>query len=231
MAETTCPQCHKTISAADSAAFCPFCGAKLATGGPDLYAVYAEQNPMKKHELLLALQAEYPDSLDVAEEILHLGRLYDRGKRGVDFSIIKCYALNVYLEPKALHKDKREALRREIFHHPDLDKCLNLCDDQEVFLRRYLQRLSEDFIRLFLKGSTQHMHSFFGYINQSKAAKYLALPAAEMLQAMQRDETLTPAQRTLLMQAFYAGYAHQLNGDTSYLDAALQKYDIRLDTK
>ena len=68
------------------------------------------------------------------------------------------------------------------------------------FLRRYLTRLSEEFIRLFLKGSTRHMHAIFGFVNEGKAPKHLALPAAQMLRAMQRDESLTGAQRSLLMQ-------------------------------
>lgn len=231
MPEITCPQCHKVINEQQQAAFCPFCGEKLSVSGLDLSAVRAESNPVKKHELLEALQAEHPDNLDIAEEILHLGRLYERGKRGVDFSIIKSYLLNVYLEPDQFKKEKGEAMRREIFHHPDLDNCLRLCDDQEIFLRRYLERLSEEFIRLFLKGSTQHMRSFFGYVNQSKAPKYLALPAAGMLRAMQRDGTLTAEQSAMLMRAFYTAFARQMNGETGYLDEALTRYEISLDAK
>lgn len=234
MPDMLCPHCHKPVGAAEGAAFCPFCGGRLqgdGGDGPDLSGVRRESDPVKKHALLLQLQARYPQSLDVAEEILLLGRLYDRGKRGVDFSIIKSYVLNVYLEPQTLRREKREALRREIFSHPDLDLCLSLCGDPDAFLRRYLQRLSEEFIRLFLKGSAQHMHSFFGYRNESKAPKYLAVPAAEMLRAMQKDETLTPRQRALLMQAFYAGFAAQLNGQTEALDDLLAKAQITVDTK
>jgi len=229
MAEMICPNCHKEISAGEQAAFCPFCGRKLTASGVDLSAVLAEPDPVKKHERLLALQAEYPDNLAIAEELLHLGRLYERGKRGVDFSVIKCYVLNVYLEPDAWKKEKREALRYEIFHHPDLDKCLKLCDDQEVFMRRYLERLSEEFIRLFLQGSSQYMRSFFGYVNHAKAPKYLAMPVAGMLRAMQMDESLSAEQRMLLMRAFYTAFAHRLQGETSYLDDALAQYDIHID--
>lgn len=232
MPEITCPKCHKTVSAAESAAFCPFCGERLqAAGGVDLSAVRAERNPVKKHAMLEALKQTHPDNLEVAEEILYLGRLYDRGKRGVDFSIIKSYMLNVYLEPETLKKNQREVLRREIFTHPDLDICLNLCDDQEVFLRRYLEHIAEEFIRLFLKGSAQYMHSFFGYTNESKAPKHLALPVAGMLKAMRDDETLTGAQRELLMRATYTAFARQMNGQTTYLDEALQKYRISMDSE
>jgi len=230
MAELLCPKCHKAISAAESAAFCPFCGEKLPAAGPDLSGALSEQNPVKKHEKLLALRAQYPESLEVAEELLMLGRLYDRGKRGVDFSIIKCYVLNIYLEPETIRREKRGELRREIFHHPDLELCLSLCEDEEVFLRRYLTRLSEEFVRLFLKGSTRYMHTIFGFTNTGKAPKYLAQPAAVMLRAMHGDEDLTPAQRALLTQAFYAAFARQMNGETQALDELLQKCGITVDT-
>ena len=231
MAETLCPTCHKAVGAAEGAAFCPYCGGKLAAAGPDLADVISEPNPVIKHERLLALREQYPDSLEVAEELLMLGRLYERGKKGLDFSIIKCYVLNVYLEPDTLREDKREELRREIFSHPDLERCLSLSGDGELFLRRYLTRLSEDFIRLFLKGSTRYMHSIFGFTSEGKAPKYLALPAAGMLRAMHRDGALTGAQRRLLTQAFYAAFARQMNGETKYLDELLQKYDLNLDAE
>lgn len=229
MAEMRCPKCNKTIGAAEEAAFCPFCGAKLPRDGLDFSAVFNEPDPVKKHEKLLALRQQHPDNPDVAEELLHLGRLYERGRKGVDFSIIKCYVLNVYLEPDALRKSMREALRHEIFHHPDLDNTLALSGDRTIAMRRYLTRLSEDFVRLFLKGSSRHMHSLFGYVNTSKAPKHLALPAARMLSAMRRDETLDEEQRKLLMQSFYAAFSSQMNGETQYLDELLSKYNIPIE--
>ena len=225
MPEKLCPNCHKEIGAAD-AAFCPFCGEKLTTSGPNLSAVLQEPNPVKKHDALLALRAQYPDNLEIAEEILHLGRLYDRDKKGMDFSIIKCFILNVYLEPDALKKPKREEMRREIFSHPDLDACLAIAENKEEFLYRYLKRLSEDFIRLFLQGSSRYMHQIFGFSNSAKAPKYLAQPAAKMLLEMKRDDTLDDTRRTLLMRAFYAAFASRLNNETKYLDEILQKFDL-----
>ena len=35
-------------------------------------------DPVKKHKLLLEAQAQYPDCLEVAQELLFLGRLYER---------------------------------------------------------------------------------------------------------------------------------------------------------
>ena len=232
MAEQLCPKCHKTITAADSAAFCPYCGEKLPVqeSGLDLSLVHGESDPVKKHEMLEKLLAENPDSLEVAEEILYLGKLYLRGQKGLDFSVIKCYVLNVYLEPDEMKKDRREALRREIFSHPDLDRCLRLTQNKDAFLRRYLQHISGEFIDLFLKGSTRHMRSFFGFVNQSKAPKYLAAPVVKMMLNMQRDETLTQEQRQLLMQSLYAAFASKL-GDTQSLDEQMKTYGVTLEAK
>lgn len=230
MADMLCPKCRQPIGAAQQAAFCPFCGERLPVkGGPDLSAVRGEADPVKKHDLLLKLLLENPDSLEVAEEILYLGRLYQRGKKGLDYSVIKCYMLNVYLEPAEMQKDRREALRQEIFRHPDLDRCLSLVEDKEAFLRRYLEHLAQEFIRLFLKGSTKYMRSFFGYTNLAKAPKYLAQPTAGMMRSMLRDETLTEAQRALLTQALYAAFAREMNGETRYLDELLQTYNLAVE--
>jgi endogenous inhibitor of DNA gyrase (YacG/DUF329 family) len=229
MAERLCPKCHAAVGAAEQAAFCPFCGEKLLPADLDLSAALREADPVKKHDRLLALLEQHPDSLEVAEELLLLGRLYERGKKGMDFSVIKCYVLNVYLEPEELKPLKREALRQEIFHHPDLDLCLTLAQEPNVFLRRYLTRLSAEFIRLFLKGSTRHMHAVFGYVNESKAPKHLALPAAQMLQAMQRDQSLTGAQKSLLMCAFYDAFSREMSGETRFLDEMLLTLHLTID--
>ena len=230
MAERLCPRCLKPIPEGDLAAFCPFCGEKLHAG-LDLSAVLAETNPVKKHDRLLALHKEHPESLEIAEELLHLGRLYERGKKGVDFSIIKCYLLMIYLEPDTLRKEQIEAFRTELFHHPDLDRCLELAPDRGQFLRRYLGRLSEDFIRLFLKGSSRYMHVILGFSSEGKAPKYLAQPAARMLLAIREDGNLAPAERDMLSRAFYASFARMMDGETRYLDETLGKYGIKPDAE
>jgi len=231
MAERICPKCRAAVGTAEQAAFCPFCGEKLPPAGMDLSEVLREADPVKKHDRLLALLEQHPDSLEVAEELLLLGRLYERGKKGMDFSVIKCYVLNAYLEPEELKPAKREALRQEIFHHPDLDLCLKLAEDPDLFLRRYLTRLSAEFIRLFLKGSTRHMHAVFGYVNEGKAPKHLALPAAQTLLQMHRDENLTGAQKSMLMRAFYEAFAREMNGETRYLDETLQTLHLTIDAQ
>jgi hypothetical protein len=75
------------------------------------------------------------------------------------------------------------------------------------------------------------MHAIFGYMNEGKAPKHLALPTAQMLQAMQRDESLTGAQKSLLMRAFYDAFAREMNGETRYLDEMLKTLHLTIDAK
>ena len=187
------------------------------------------QDPSRAMDAYREALALDPESLAVAEQILYLGRLYERNPHAADFSVIKCYLLNPYLEPTAVSPEKRDAMRRELFDHPDLDRCLRLCGDQTAFLTRYLTRLGAQYIDLFLHGSSQHMHRFFGFSLDSRAPKLLAVPAARMLAAMRDDTALTPEQRSLLMHAFYAAFNSQLNGDVQWLRQEMQARGVTLD--
>jgi hypothetical protein len=185
-------------------------------------------DPVKKHRILTEALAKYPQSLPIAEELLFLGRLYERGKGTLDFSVIKCYLLNIYLEPDAFAPARADELRHELFNHPDLDRCLALAPDREAFLRHYLHRLGCQFIDLFLRGSSKYMRRIFGFGLESRAPKLLASPAARMLAAMHGDAALTPAQRDMLMQAFFDAFSAQLSGDTQWLLTEMAARDVRL---
>jgi len=220
------------------AAFCPFCGGALtkATQTPDdeaikklLAGVDAQSDPVKKHDLLLKAQAQYPDSLSIAQEILFLGRLYQRNPKMLDFSVIKCYMLMIYLEPETLTPQKIDALRSELFHSPDLDRCLALSEDQTAFLNRYLVRLSGEFIELFLYGSGKYMHRFFGFGLDSRAPKLLASPIAHMLSAIRKDVQLEETQRGMLSHALYNAYSTRMAGDTQWLQKDMAELDVTLD--
>ena len=104
---TACPRCGKPVEIA-GAAFCPHCGAPVSAAPaahvPEgalalLEKAEHQTDPVKKHKLLLEAQAQYPDCLEVAQELLFLGRLYERSPRKLDFSVIKCHLLHFYLTP------------------------------------------------------------------------------------------------------------------------------------
>ena len=237
MSETICPHCGKAVSAESGALFCPFCGKPLkqAPAQPisdaerDILAkAEAQVDPVKKHRLLSDALAKYPQSLPIAEELLFLGRLNERNQRSLDFSVIKCYLLNLYLEPDTISPAKQDAMRLELLSHPDLDRCLRLAPDRNAYMAQYLHRLSCQFIDLFLRGSSKYMRRIFGFGVESRAPKLLAPPAARMLVAMHNDQALTPEQRAQLSQAFFDAYSTQLGADTQWLLAEMAALGVKL---
>ena len=237
MSDTICPHCGKTVNAESGAQFCPFCGKPLkqppaqpiSDAERDILAqAEAQADPVKKHRLLTDALAKYPQSLPIAEELLFLGRLYERNQRTLDFSVIKCYLLNLYLEPDTISPAKQDAMRLELFSHPDLDRCLRLAPERNAYMAHYLHRLSCQFIDLFLRGSSRYMRRVFGIGLESRAPKLLASPAVRMLAAMRDDAALTPKQRSQMMHAFYAAFSTQLGGDTQWLVQAMAERGVTL---
>lgn len=236
MSENRCPHCGHTLNLDGGVAFCPYCGGALSKAAPAapseavravLQKAELLEDPVKKHALLAQALADHPDSLAVAEELLFLGRLYERNPRTLDFSVIKCNLLNLYLEPDEYSPEQTEAMRAELFTHPDLERCLRLAPDREAFLGHYLTRLSGQFIDLFLRGSSRYMRRFFGFGLDSRAPKLLSYPAARMLAAMGQDEALAPQQRAQLQNAFYRAFTTQV-GDTQWLTQAMAELGVTL---
>lgn len=222
-----CPKCGRSTPM-EAAAFCPFCGAELAAPPVEadvkeaLQAAGSQDDPVKKHELLVRALEKHPDSLAIEEELLHLGRLYERNHRKLDYSVIKCYLLHIYRAPEELTADKRADMRRELFHDPQLERCLSLAPDADAFMTRYLSRLSGEYIRVFLRGDSRVMRVFWGFKLESRAAKLLAAPVAGMLGRIREDTEITDKERDMLYSAFRAAYDKDVGGDTRYLDEALR---------
>jgi len=233
MNDNHCPHCGKPVNELADASFCPFCGGRLKTAEPErvsesaivrdiLEQVKKTEDPRKKHALLLEAEQQDPQSLAVAQELLFLGRLHMRGGKHLDFSIIKCYLFMLYLQPEQLSRTRQEELREELFAHPQLLKCLELCVNKDDFMRSYLLKLAGEFIFLFLRGDSRYMRRLFGFGLESRASKNLADPVAVMLNHMQRDEQLKPEQRNMLMSALYQAFDKDMGGDTKWLDDRLK---------
>ena len=236
MERIICAKCGKETEKQAEVAFCPFCGGALGTQPT------AKQEPQavcdllvqadgmtdirRKHDLLLQAEKDYPDSLAISQELLHMGRLYERGTKNADFSIIKCFLLMAYLKPSDFPATRRKELLNEIFHHPQLEKCLALAQDRDAFLRAYLLRLSKEFIQLFLRGDSRYMRRIFGIGMDSRASKLLAEPAADILQAISLDEEQAPELRTMLAQQFYEAFSADMSGETTWLDQKLEKLGL-----
>ena len=225
-----CMVCHRELPLAD-AAFCPYCGAAVQTeqrAVPEevkqlLRTLEEQKDPVQKHAMLLEAEKKYPDSLEVAEEILFLGRLYERSARKLDYSVIKCYLLHMYLTPEKFSPERMAEMRAELFAHPHLLRCLALAGDENAFLRRYLNRLCTEFITIFLLSSTYYTKSFFGFRLDTRMGRVLAEPACAMLCAIHADEQLDARHRTLLCNAFYRAFVTETGGESRWLDELLEK--------
>lgn len=226
MTNPTCPRCNRIITQPE-AAFCPFCGARL-TAQTDaippeaaalLEKVSQQQNNRKKLALLQKAREQFPGCLAVEEEWLFQGKLPTKAAHVLDYSGIKCHLLNLYLTPEEFPRERQDAMRQELFHDPQLLRCLSLTDSPEVFTAHYLERLCREFIQIFLFGSNRYMPRLMGFQLERNPAKVLAKPVAEMLRAMAADEGLTPSQRAGLQSAMEAAFAVEC-GDLVWLQHA-----------
>lgn len=239
MQQITCPHCGKNLDNQAGAAFCPFCGgaveAPVPQGGEPqavldvLEETKSAKDLYQKWERLQAVLEKYPESLALNQELLFLGRLYLRGRlKNLDFSIIKCHLLKLYLKPEEFSQKVRAEMREELFAHPLLTKCEALSGNPEAFLRKYLLQLENEFIDLFLRGDSTYMRRFFGFGMDSKAPKTLADPVCYMMVNIRKDMDLTSQQREVLSQTLYQAFAKNMAGETKWLDENLQKVGLAI---
>lgn len=229
-----CSQCGKRIEG-EGIAFCPYCGAKLTgqSGNPEeprneeaeqwiRKALAVTSYPERKKILLKGLEA-CPDSREIAWELLFVGEPATRRARGIDFSIIKSFILEIYWKPGDFSADQRERMRSQLFDAPALRQCLQRFQNPEDKQREYLQRLCNEYVELFLEGNNQVMGNLFGFQITRNREKKLAVPVAQMIARIKADEKLLPEQREQLWKALYQGYASRTNGNTEHLDELLNQ--------
>ena len=221
-------RCGKSVQPAD-AAFCPYCGCAMPIAAmPEaIQRILSEadqlKDPVKKHDLLLKAQSQHPESLEIAEALLFLGRLHERSAKVLDYSVIKCYLWHLFLTPGDFSDAKKQEMRKEFFDHPQLKRCQELSGDAEGYTRRYLRRLGCEFVSLFLKGSTRYTRSFFGFRFDNRMSRVLSQPTALMIANIRADECFSPAQRTLLCEALYSAFLTETGGEPQWLDEELDK--------
>ena len=228
----TCNQCGRTIEG-EGIAFCPYCGAKLITAESSSTPANEEAEkwirkalgvnsyPERKKILTEGLKA-CPDSLEIAWELLFVGEEPPKRVRGIDYSIIKSWILEIYLKPGEFSEEKRNAMRAQLFDDPKLKDCLNRFDNPEDKQKEYIQRLCREYVELFLEGSNLVMGNIFGFHIERNKDKRLAVPMAQMIERIRADEKLSPEQREQLWKAMYQGYASRTQGNTEYLDEQLK---------
>ncbi len=236
MQQNTCPHCGKSLKEMAGAAFCPYCGGAVEARDANadqpqavreiLRQAEELKDPRKRWELLQKADAEHPDNLAICQELLFLGRLYDRGSKVLDFSVIKCHLMMLYLKPENFNATTQAQMRDELFEHPLLQKCQRLSGDADAFLRMYLLRLAGEFIQLFLRGDSVYMRRVLGFGMESRAPKLLASPVCMMMENIRQDGELSGQRRDMLLKTLYQAFSKDMVGDTQWLDAQLRKAGV-----
>ena len=223
----SCGRCGKEIEG-EGIAFCPYCGAKLmASNVPETHdeeaekwvskALAAPNYPERRKILLKGLEA-CPDSREIRWELLFVGEKDRNGTKGVDFSVIKSWILEIFRKPEIFTDEKRERMHAQLFDAPELIDTLNRFEDPEEKQKEYLQRLCREYVELFLEGSNEVMGNIFGFRIERNREKKLAVPVAKMIERIRADEKLLPDQREQLWKAMYQAYGTRTEGKTVYLD-------------
>ena len=223
----SCSQCGKRIEG-EGIAFCPYCGAKLPVENvpekqdPEAQkwvskALAAPNYPERKKVLLKGLEA-CPDSREIKWELLFVGEPAPKRVKGIDFSIIKSWIMEIYRKPEIFSAEERERLHMQLFDDPKLVETLNLFEHPEEKQQEYLHRLCREYVELFLEGSNQVMGNIFGFRIDKNKEKKLAAPVAEIIERIRADKKLLPEQREQLWEAMYHAYGARTGGKMEYLD-------------
>lgn len=160
MPSIRCPLCGKeTLYASDAPLFCSHCAGKLsadAKNGLDerIGRALREEDICKRHAALLLLREEFPENRQLEMEILCIGRLYERGGKP-DFFRIPFWPLAAFEKPGEFSKKMRAEMLVRFFENPDIANAMALYESAEDFWAEYLFRMAKEYVRLFLKGSSE----------------------------------------------------------------------------
>ncbi|MDO4484740.1 MAG: hypothetical protein Q4C54_10045 [Clostridia bacterium] len=121
-----------------------------------------EGKPEKRRKLILEAIDLCHDCLEAHRALLYLGWLGDKQHKKLDLHNIKSYLLHVFHEPEAESEDMRRQMIEELVNGPELNTCLALAPDRELFIREYLMHLCRQYITVFLKGDSSIAGRFMG---------------------------------------------------------------------
>ena len=206
----TCIKCGKEITG-EGIAFCPYCGAKLETVEKkpvskeaeewDEQALNVTSLPGRK-KILEQAKTACPDSTEIDWELLFIGTPDPKPARGkLDFSIIKSWLLQIYRKPGDFSRERRDAMRRELFEGEQLQAALAAYENPEEKMREYLGRLCREYIEIFLKEDNQLMGNIFGLRIGRNRNKVLEEAVNNMIRLIEADEQLTAERKQMLKEA------------------------------
>lgn len=228
-----CAWCGKTIHD-PGAGFCPYCGKKRLgeneTPVDEIQVLIRKADEctviFERAKLLSEARKKYPNSREIEKELLFIGDIPEK-KKEAGFFCIRCYNLELYLEPKEFSKKAKQSMRLGLFSNEKLKAYLDNSDDRERDMNEYLYRLCREFTDLFLLGSNRYMQGFFGIRSGKKPEKLLAGPMARMILNVKKDEELSEENRKLLSENLYLAFSDRFDGRTEFLDALLGTEKVR----
>ena len=182
-----------------------------------LHEAKTARDPVYAYECLKRADVMAPDSLKVQRALLMHGRLHERDGKAADYSVIKSYLLHAFEHPEQHKEEEQQRMARELFDHRQLKACLALSDDPASFLNDCLEELSQDYVRLFIAGDSSHVPRVFGISPRQQLHRYLAKPAADVIQSILISPYLDVEEQRMLARAFYK----QMQGQSQELDRLL----------
>ncbi|NMD37986.1 MAG: hypothetical protein GYA87_04810 [Christensenellaceae bacterium] len=237
MNNIVCTSCNENIQVnlekVQGNLFCPYCGNivdldlnnKSCSLEREIQLkiddIMDKRDPVIIFNELSSLETEHPNSLAVQKALLLQGNLHLRSSKKLNYFVIHCYLLNLFLEPDIFNKNKRQEIIEELTNSPRLQKCISLSSNPNNFLREYYIEISERFIELFLLGSSKYMRTFFGITQTKKASKYLAYPTRKIINNIFESKDIDLSYKKVLMKAFYIAFGNKLENDYSYLNEEL----------
>lgn len=236
MLEMKCPVCGGTMRLEEGRLLraCPYCGAELSReaaargweipGPSELEKKLAkENNPKKKYKLILAALEKDPNDFGANRALLYHGRLHEDciTRRGIDYSVVKCYLFNVFESPEKYTDAELDAKYAELLEGEQLKKVLSLCGDADVFFRDYIRCLAAQYVDLFIRGESRNSTVMFGFRRSlDSTAKLCAEPVREMLRTIAQSARLDGREETraLLRSSVQAGYDALFPGRSGNLE-------------
>lgn len=222
MKEIVCNKCYKKNIVNDNPQFifCQYCGNKIELSNDNIEIMrlvdntLVDKDPVRIHKNLLELESKYPYNLYIKKALLLQGRLHERNAKHLDYSVIHCYLLNIFLEGE-LFKGQKQQFIDELTSSPKLLECLALSENKNLFLQEYYYEISKRFIELFLMGSNKYMKQFFGLSFSRNPAKTLAEPCSRIIKSILSTSELKDY-RFVLAKAFYNAFTNKF-GDAHYI--------------